>query len=238
MANVFYFRFVGIVLTLRNGIENRKKLIKKYFYLLVIAIVLVGIRVFFPTEKHFIFFFWNMFLAIVPLILSSFLLELSKRDDSRWTTLLVGFLWLIFFPNAPYVFTDFTHLQHSEGVMLIIDFITVLYFAIWAFITAIISLNDCLNLLNKYVSQWISIPMIAFISCLSGFGIYLGRDLRLNSWDVIARPIRVVEQSVNSIHNFSTDYNTWISAISISLMMFVGVLAYHFVDLNRQGGSN
>ena len=53
---------------------------------------------------------WNLVLAWVPLVLASLLVVSYRRGRSRVELFAVGFAWLIFLPNAPYVLTDFVHL--------------------------------------------------------------------------------------------------------------------------------
>jgi uncharacterized membrane protein len=93
-------------------------------------------------------------------------------------------IWLIFFPNAPYMLTDYRHLQGSYGLTFVIDFITILYFALIAFCMAVISLNDIRQILSVYMHRSLLIFVIIVICLLCGFGVFIGRDMRFNSWDL------------------------------------------------------
>ena len=65
---------------------------------------------------------WNLFLAWLPYVFSLWAALLNLRNQGRWWLLLIpGGLWLIFFPNAPYIVTDFLHLEHHHAGHLRLD---------------------------------------------------------------------------------------------------------------------
>ena len=68
-------------------------------------------------DSFYRFLVWNLILAWVP-----FGLALAAYDRARrHLDVVVGVLavlWLLFFPNAPYVLTDFIHLQETAAAPL------------------------------------------------------------------------------------------------------------------------
>ena len=148
-------------------------------------------RVAYTGYFHYFFMLWNLFLAWIPLCFA-FAARIAYDARRTWLRypafLLCAFFWLLFFPNALYVATDLIHLQPMPHLPLWYDAIMFVAFA-WA--------GLCLGFVSLYVMQelvarssgWGAGWLFALASlCLSGFGVYLGRFLDWNSWDLLTRP--------------------------------------------------
>jgi len=134
------------------------------------------------------FLLWNLFLAWIPYVMAFWADTLMLRSPRlRWSLLIPGALWLLFLPNAPYIMTDFVHLEgfdftwwYNIGLLLA--------FAWSGCILGVASLH----MMQRIVRERMGVPTSwAFVlaSCgLSGLGVYLGRFLRWNSWDVLSSP--------------------------------------------------
>ena len=62
---------------------------------------------------------WNLFLAWIPYLFSVMAAVAYRLFPKSWWILLVpGALWLVFFPNAPYIVTDFLHLQKRPPIQI------------------------------------------------------------------------------------------------------------------------
>jgi uncharacterized membrane protein len=97
-------------------------------------------------------------------------------------------LWLLFFPNAPYIATDFVHLSHDPLSPFWFDAVTIASFAWMGLLLGFASLY----LMQTVVRQWRG-PAAGWAFAvvaigLGSLGIYLGRFLRLNSWDALEHP--------------------------------------------------
>lgn len=211
----------------RNSVESRKRLVIFFTFIAMTGLVLLVGRRFLPTERTYLFLIWNFFLAAIPLLISSIMLEMKDKGYSIHNIRVLGFFWLMFLPNAPYMLTDYIHLSISRGTMIWLDMITISWFAVSAFIIAIISLNDVATLLvEKYTALQVS--AIVFSICLiAGFGIYLGRDLRFNSWDIFMHPMSIVSQIIHI--NPKADYPTLIAGNGIGFFMFVVYLGFGMI---------
>lgn len=129
---------------------------------------------------------WNLVLAWVPLVLS---LLVAWRDTStRVGTFFVGAAWLAFFPNAPYLVTDLIHLRARGFVLLVYDAILVFAFALTGLCIAFVSLRLMHGLVERALGRAVGWLFVAVVAVLSGFGVFLGRFLRWNSWDLLTRP--------------------------------------------------
>lgn len=170
----------------------------------ITAIALLLARVKITHSMYLLFLIWNLFLAIIPYILSSSIQSnLFEKNKKIQNTILVC-TWLIFIPNAFYIITDFTHLHYHNPFQYGLDFLIISSFTITGFYIGLQSVYQMHQLVfSKYGSK-IGNIFILIISFMSAFGIYLGRILRFNSWDIITKPFALVYQSVYALFNLET----------------------------------
>ncbi len=135
---------------------------------------------------------WNLFLAWIPLVSSLVAYNLDKGRPSHrqaWPVIVVcACLWLLFFPNAPYILTDLIHLHEQDGVPLWYDLILIINFAWTGTFLGLVSLVLMQALVRNVVGGRVSWLFVFAVLALSGFGIYLGRFPRWNSWDLLFNP--------------------------------------------------
>ena len=112
-----------------------------------------------------------------------------RNQNWRFTSLAGA--WLLFFPNAPYIFTDFIHLIYGSYRHFWVDLTLILMCALTGFVLGFVSLYLMQSVVRRIYGQIASWLFVVVVAGLSGFGIYLGRFLRLNSWDVIAKPVKL-----------------------------------------------
>jgi uncharacterized membrane protein len=136
---------------------------------------------------------WNLGLAWVPYLASLLAASLFLlAPKQRLLQTLPGVLWLIFFPNAPYIITDFLHLRPRPSIPLWYDILMLAAFAWTGLFLAIASLRT-FQTIAKHHLGWILSWVFTAIALLSGgLGIYLGRFSRFNSWDLFFNPLEVV----------------------------------------------
>jgi uncharacterized membrane protein len=136
---------------------------------------------------------WNLGLAWIPFLLALVLYDGSRRRLSPVVLWPLGGLWLLFFPNAPYILTDFIHLAPNEGVPLWFDAALISSFAFTGLLLGYGSLYLVQAVVRDAVGEaaaWAT----AFVALgLGSVGIYLGRFVRLNSWDAMTDPGRLFD---------------------------------------------
>jgi uncharacterized membrane protein len=147
-------------------------------------------RVFYTGRSAYIWLGWNLVLAWVPLLLA---LAISRRHAPggrpSWPpSAALGVAWLAFFPNAPYLVTDLIHLRSRAFMPLWYDAMMVFAFALTGVYLAFLSLWLVHRLVERRFGPGAGWTFVAAVAGLSGFGVYLGRYPRWNSWDVVARP--------------------------------------------------
>jgi uncharacterized membrane protein len=131
----------------------------------------------------------NLTLAAIPFLVTSALLLHSKIQSTKFILVAISGIWLLFLPNAPYIITDFLHFKHVGSMPEWFDILMLISFSWTGIAFGFKSLNQMQQIWQSTFSPAIS-QIFIFICCLSsGFGIYLGRFMRYNSWDIISHPV-------------------------------------------------
>ena len=186
-----------------------------------LSILLVVGRVVITGRIQFLFLVWNLFLAVIPFALSTMLGTALGPLRAR-LLVPVGVAWLLFFPNAPYILTDLFHLERRPGVPFWYDLALILSCAWNGLMLAYASLADMQRLVQRRLGTTASWAFATVALLLSSFGIYLGRYLRFNSWDVLTNPLTLFYDIVNRIlHPFSFP-GTWGVTLVFGVFLLIG----------------
>ncbi len=159
-----------------------------------LCVVLVGARILHTSRLGCVFLVWNLFLAWVPLALS-FALYRRRNDPSRRGAALsfvLGGLWLLFYPNAPYIVTDLIHLRGHGAAPTWFDAIMIFCFALTGLCVGFVSLRLVHGTVTRARGRAAGWALVGIVAGLSSYGIYLGRFRRWNSWDLFARPFALI----------------------------------------------
>jgi uncharacterized membrane protein len=155
-----------------------------------VCVMLVAARIAFSDSGRYVSLVWNLFLAWIPFVLAYFAHAFSSNKILLYLTLPVTvFLWLIFFPNAPYILTDLQHLvKQTASAPLWYDVIVMVWFSWTGLLLGIVSLYLMHDLVQRVFGRWTGWAFVFLVSGLSSFGVYLGRFVRFNSWDLLGDP--------------------------------------------------
>ena len=177
----------------------------KIIHLCALGIILLICRVLITGSTDFLFMLWNLFLASIPLFLSRQLRFNASKKTSKFFCYILLFFWVLFLPNSPYLITDFIHLETGEPTIWI-DLLILFVFALSGLLLGVLSMIDVFGYLQQGNNPKLANAILLGISFLSGFGIFLGRFLRFNSWDIIARPLLLFECLYKSLFM----WNAWL----------------------------
>ena len=167
----------------------------------------------------FIFLNWNLFLAFIPWVLTTLLILRPKLQDFRFFTTGVILVWLLFFPNAPYILTDLFHLGPKVGIPVWFDLVMILAFAWTGLLFGFLSLWDLEKIYKNIIPViWIRLLSVGLLF-LGSFGIYLGRYLRWNSWDIIQHPFGLIKDIAVRFLNPFEHPSTWGMTIFMGLLL-------------------
>jgi uncharacterized membrane protein len=158
---------------------------------------MVVVRVYFSGTLSYTFLFWNLFLGFIPFALSTFLSRLKTPATVFYP---LAFLWLLFFPNAPYMLTDLIHLRQHYAPLWY-DLLMLLSFAWTSLMFGFVSLADMQRLIQGRFNKTVGWLFATAALALGSFGIYLGRFLRWNSWDVITEPRQLAWDILERVTN-------------------------------------
>jgi len=154
-----------------------------------LSLAMLTARAVFVGHIQLGFYIWNLVLAWLPLLFALRVYRLANLRPARWWPLAVSAtLWFFFFPNAPYLVTDFLHLKLRPPVPEWFDIVMMMSFAWTGLLLGYLSLllmQETVRYRKGAAWSWgFAVMMLA----LGSLGIYLGRFARWNSWDVIFRP--------------------------------------------------
>lgn len=159
--------------------------VKEVLYLLAVAVIFNVLRIIIWGKYSFVYILWNLFLAFVPVLISFAMLKFHEKKSLKTIIFIPGFLlWLLFIPNAPYLVTDLIHLGESRIIPVLFDVILLFSSAYLGMIFFFYSLSHIEEIIKKTISKKWVIFLTVMLILLISFGIYIGRFLRFNSWDI------------------------------------------------------
>jgi uncharacterized membrane protein len=151
----------------------------------------------FQTQSHMsglLFLLWNMMLAWVPYIISMLLPYIARATrDSGWALIPTILTWFLFFPNAPYLATDLSHITERMATSNPYDLGLYGFTSILGLLLSFASLYEVQRFFMTRVGSvlsWMG-TMMAIFFC--SFGIYLGKYDGFSSWDVFMAPSQYVQ---------------------------------------------
>jgi uncharacterized membrane protein len=197
---------------------------KQFFIILAIHLITSGLsvsllafRIIRVDAGYFLFLVWNLFLAWMPLLFATAAFITRRKVSGA-----VGFglLWLLFLPNAPYILTDLIHLQWVSGVPIWYDLSMFLAFAFTGLLLGLTSLHLMHTVVEERSGRLVGWLFVVAAMGLSGFGIYLGRFMRWNSWDVIINPLSLAQDLFSLVrHPIQNIESYFISAVFAAIFL-------------------
>jgi uncharacterized membrane protein len=168
---------------------------------------------------------WNVLLAVLPLFFVN-KAELAVKQGKIGSYILWMILWLLFFPNSVYMVTDFIHISSDKfmwiveaekyssnrGVVYsteIIIWVKLLVIGIGFLFALLVGLESFYifeqNIKKRY-SKLVCCLEVLLVALLSGIGVYIGRFLRFNSWDVFFSPMKLLKQALSAVDGFAVQF--------------------------------
>ena len=198
--------------------------------LTLISITLLLIRVIYTGSLKYSFLVWNLILAAVPYIIAYWINNIKSGthlEMSRYTKLVLllsgACIWLLFLPNAFYIVTDFIHLRYGGGLQFLFDTLMLTSFSVAAL--ALGSASVVLIYRSFFADRGSWNQLLFFLACsfLSAIGVYLGRVLRWNSWDIITDPLGLLSDLLKLMDYNYVNLRIW-SAIMILSAIYLTAL--------------
>lgn len=188
---------------------------------LAFTLSLLFVRVLYTGETVYLFYPWNLFLATVPLFFSSLL---KRQQSINYKSVLYFTLWLLFLPNAPYLVTDIFHYEQRPPMPKWFDLMLVVSGAWNGILLCMLSLFSVERFIKKICPVKYTNYIMSLILLACGYGIYIGRFLRFNSWDVVTEPADLLKTSTHHIHHPMQNLNVW--AFTILFAVFLNIVYF------------
>jgi uncharacterized membrane protein len=131
---------------------------------------------------------WNLVLAWIPLAVALVVYDRYRRGRGSGIVLAGGALWLLFFPNAPYLVTGYKHVAEWSGAPVWFDVVVISASAWTGLLLGFVSLYLIQSVVRAALGATAAWTVALGSIAIGSFGIYLGRFERWNSWDVVAHP--------------------------------------------------
>lgn len=158
---------------------------------MVFSTALIIARMIYTGQHTFVFLLWNLFLAWLPYAFTNWAqLRPKWRTGKRFVLLFT--VWLLFIPNSFYIITDLFHLGYNFSVPIWFDLVLILSFAWNGLLLGLLSVRQMEKMMQRYLPGRHELLFIYPVMWLNALGVYIGRYLRFNSWDVITNPFVLI----------------------------------------------
>jgi uncharacterized membrane protein len=222
----------------RNYFIRNRYSISVFILLNIACAVCIGLvvaRVAYSESGRHLGLIWNLFLAWIPFMLAYFAHAVSWKRVTLYLIIPgIAFLWLIFFPNAPYMLTDLQDLaRRASDAPLWYDVIIVVWSSWTGTLLGVISLYLMQDIIARSFGRAIGWIFVFVISALSSFGIYIGRFVRLNSWDILQNPAETAQEILGIIIDPSMRLAAF-TLLYTFFFLFIFLLLYSFSHMLRE----
>jgi uncharacterized membrane protein len=175
---------------------------------------------------------WNLSLAWLPLLCALAAYNLAGKDARGNWLIIAGcaLIWLLFFPNAPYILTDIGNLRPRMRIPFWYDTLMFVAFAWTGTFLGLVSLYLMQALVRRVRGVRASWLFAVGVLVLSSFGVYLGRFPRWNSWDMLVSPLRLLADiwdrlahplANSQMYIFSALYSLFLISVYLVLVAMV-----------------
>jgi uncharacterized membrane protein len=190
---------------------------KNLLLAIVACIMLIALRLLLTKTFDFSFIVWNIFLAVLPIYMS----HLLQEAKNRFTIFSLLTATILFLPNSIYLITDLLHLKLRLPIPLYVD-LTILLLTAWVgILSSVMALKNIEMFLGKQMNKKYVPAFLIIIMLSCGFGFYLGRFLRWNSWDVLGNPTILLQDIFHRIFYPMQHPRTWSSTILFAGVYFI-----------------
>lgn len=184
--------------------------------------IMVLARIAYTGKLTFVSLIWNLFLACIPYLITQFLCSKPQWILKKGIFIFFFLLWLIFIPNSFYILTDLFHLadrQNDYQAPQWYDLALILSFAWNGLLLGILSVRQMEKITQLFISNSNELLFLYPIMWLNALGVYVGRYLRYNSWDVLTDPFQLFRDIANILlHPLAFRY-AWGMIFCFSILM-------------------
>ena len=181
---------------------------------------------------EYIFLPWNLFLAFIPYAITRWMSARPDLFEHRLKRVALLAIWMLFIPNAFYIITDLFHLRNVHSAPRWFDLLLVFSFAWNGILFGVISLRRVELIIGLDRGPLYSLGLIFAVMWLNALGIYIGRYLRFNSWDIVTDPFNLMIEIGDLVINPLENWYAW--GMTGTYALFMTLL---YLSLKKMGES-
>ncbi len=199
----------------------RSEIDRLLFLSVCFSCLLVVIRMIHTGRNTFLFLVWNIFLAWLPYLITG---QLARMTPFRPRLLFAGLMlaWLLFIPNSFYIITDLYHLNdwyNDRQMPSWFDLAMILSFVWNGLLLGVLSVRQMEKILKPRLPAHHELFFLYPVMWLNAVGVYTGRYLRFNSWNLITDPFQLFGDMARLvIHPLRNQY-VWAMIFCFSILM-------------------
>lgn len=197
----------------------------------VFSLMLLALRIAVTGTIEYIFLPWNLLLAWVPYFLTRLAEARVDWLEKPWKKWLLFAGWLLFVPNAFYILTDLFHFTRVRTAPRWFDLLMLFSFAWNGILFGLVSLRRMEQFIRLEQGYLVNLLFTFVIMWLNALGVYIGRFLRFNSWDVLADPLALFIQITGLLLNPVENWSAW--AMTITYACFMTLLYFSIRKMNE-----
>ena len=185
------------------------------------SVALIMGRIAYTGMFTYVFLIWNIFLGALPYFITRTIAKHTRLISSRLSFLLVFLLWLFWVPNSFYIITDLFHLGSTPAMPRWYDLALILSCAWNGLLLGVLSVRQMEKIWEERVPRingWCFIMPVMF---LNAWGVYIGRYLRFNTWDIVSSPFALMADIFDMlVHPMQNKY-AWGMVLCFTGLMWV-----------------
>jgi len=182
----------------------------------------------------------NLFIGSFPTIVIAWLIDMNYKKMGKVLFWFAVALWVLFYPNAPYMISDLIHNAQSKNPdLLVYDTLIIFSIAMLSVFIGFLSLKVMFRIFIEKYGKRFARAFIAFTLVLSCLGFYMGRELKsgldvgnkyMYSWEIFLDPVTIIKTTWHSLWPIQDNIPVYL------MMMLFGVVQYMllimFKDVN------
>ncbi|MBO9632114.1 MAG: DUF1361 domain-containing protein [Chitinophagaceae bacterium] len=183
------------------------------------SVAMITARIIHTGHYTFLSLIWNLFLGFLPYLITRAITREPRMIDTRAKFIIAFLLWLFWMPNAFYIITDLFHLGSTPNMPRWFDLALILSCAWNGMLMGVLSVRQMEKIWHQRVPQLREWWFLAPVMFLNAWGIYIGRFLRYNTWDILSNPFELFGEIVAMlVHPFQNKL-AWSMVLCYAVMM-------------------
>ena len=206
----------------RLGVKEVTEMDKLLFLSILFSCLLTAVRVIHTGRATFLFLIWNIFLACIPYFITSGLVRRPEWVKQKKIFVPIFLVWLLFVPNSFYIITDLYHLgdhYNDRQVPQWFDLAMILSYVWNGLLLGVLSVRQMEKMVLPHMSFREELFFLYPVMWLNALGVYTGRYLRYNSWDVLTDPFQLLADIAGMIIHPLRHQYAWDMILCFSILM-------------------